>query len=70
MMSNPYYTEDTPVKPFGGSIYEVDDRTSAATVAINVNLGEIGFITLYLCEKCASEFKDNCESHFNNHIDC
>ena len=58
MMSSQYYTDDTPVKLFGDSMCEVDDCTSVATTAINVNLGELGFITLYLCEKCTSEFKE------------
>ena len=57
-MSSQYYTDDTPVKLFGDSMCEVDDCTSVATTAINVNLGELGFITLYLCEKCTSEFKE------------
>ena len=58
MMSSQYYTDDTPVKLFGDSMCEVDDCKSVATTAINVNLGELGFITLYLCEKCTSEFKE------------
>ena len=50
MISSKYYTDDTPVKLFGKGICEAHDCTSVATTAINVNLGELGFITLYLCE--------------------
>jgi hypothetical protein len=49
-MSGNTYTNNKPVKLFGDSMCEVDDCTSVATTAINVNLGELGFITLYLCE--------------------
>jgi hypothetical protein len=31
-----------------------------------VNLGELGFITLYLCEKCTSEFKEIWNDYFND----
>lgn len=59
MMSSQYCTGDTPVKLFGGGICEAYDCTSIATTAINVNVGDLGFITLYLCEKCALDFKED-----------
>ena len=43
----------------GKCICETHDCTSVATTAINVNLGELGCITLFLCEKCAPDFKEN-----------
>jgi len=66
MMSGNTYTNNKPVKLFGDSMCEVDDCTSVATTAINVNLGELGFITLYLCEKCTSEFKETWNDYFND----
>jgi len=58
MMSSQCYTDSTSVKLFGKCICETHDCTSVATTAINVNLGELGCITLFLCEKCAPDFKE------------
>lgn len=58
-MSGNIYNNNKPVKLFGDSMCEVDDCTSVATTAINVNLGELGFITLYVCEKCALDFRED-----------
>lgn len=58
-MSSQYYTDDTPVKPFGKGICEAYGCTSVAITTININIGEIDFITLYLCEKCALDFERN-----------
>lgn len=59
MMSSQYYTGDTPAKLFGNDICEAHNCTSVATMSINIDIGEIGFITLYLCEKCALDFKED-----------
>lgn len=58
MMSGNYYTDGMPVKHFGGYC-EAYDCNSVATTSINVNVGVLGIITLYLCEVCASEFKED-----------
>ena len=57
MMSGNCYTEGIPVKHFGGCC-EAYDCKSVATATINVKVGDQGVITLYLCEHCVSEFKE------------
>lgn len=52
-----YYTESIPVKHYGG-ICEAHDCNSVATIPINEKVGNQGLITLYLCERCAHEFRE------------
>jgi hypothetical protein len=58
MMSGTYYTDGIPVKHFGGCC-EAYDCNSVATTTITINVGGQGIITLFLCEDCASEFKED-----------
>ncbi len=57
MMSGNYYTDGIHVKHFGGYCEAYDCKSVVAT-AVNVKVGDQGVITLYLCEHCASEFKE------------
>jgi hypothetical protein len=58
MMSGNYHTDGTPVKHFGGCC-EAYDCKSVATTTINVKVDDHGVITLYLCESCVLEFKED-----------
>jgi hypothetical protein len=57
-MSCIYYTDVTPVKHFGGCC-EAYDCKSIATTTVDVKVSGQGIITLYLCEHCALEFKED-----------
>ena len=59
MMTGDYYTDDTPVKLFGWGICEVEGCISPANTVIEVKVGTLGVITLYLCNQCVNEFKDD-----------
>lgn len=58
-MARDYYTDDTAVKLFDDGICEAEGCISSASTAIEVRVGSSGVITLYLCNQCVNEFKDD-----------
>jgi hypothetical protein len=56
------------VKPFDfRGICEAEGCTTIATATINVDVGDLGSVTLYLCEKCVLDFRaqnDNLDSNY------
>ena len=58
-MVRDYYTYNTPVKLFDGDICEAEGCISPASTAIEVKVGTLGVIMLYLCNQCVNEFKDD-----------
>jgi hypothetical protein len=59
MMARDYYTDGTAVKLFDDGICEAEGCISPASTAIEVKVGTLGVIMLYLCNHCVNEFEDD-----------